>query len=185
MNPPQRFPVTRFRADSSMTGELFEMSTSFRSSPDRLYRFVWTLAPGKRGPGEHYHEDEMETFAIVSGTLRIWIEGVPRDYAPGDTVSIAPRVPHKFLNPGTVPVVVNVTLDGPKMEDAFVPLAVATHGRKATTGDLVRFLVVLADVWPSVPVARSEKAAMTLIVKLLKLFGVKRFEPVLGWDVVS
>ena len=179
---PQRFPVTRYRVDSKPTGELFELASSSRTAPDQLYRFVWTLAPGKKGPGEHYHEDETETFEVVSGTLRIWIAGVSKDYLPGDTVSIAPCVPHRFLNPGAQPVVVNVSLDGARMEDAFVPLGIATHGRQATLGDLLRFFVILVDVWPSVPVSGVAKATMGLFVKLLKLVGVKRLEPVLGWD---
>lgn len=165
-----------------MTGELFELSTSSRSVPDAKYRFVWTLAPGKRGPSEHYHEDETERFEVISGTLRIWIEGVAKDYTAGDSVEIAPGVRHRFLNPGSVPLVANVTLDGTRMEDTFAPLAVATHGRKASMGDLARMMVSLGSVWPSVPSSRWEKATMVALVKLLRLFGVKPFEPVHNWD---
>lgn len=179
---PRRLPTTKYRAESAVTGELFEFVASARTAADEKFRFVWTLAPGKRGPGEHYHESETETFEVVSGTIRIWLEGVPRDYVPGDFLSIEPGVRHRFLNPGDEPAVMNVSLDGPLMEDAFVPLGVATHGRKVRLGDLARMFVLLAETWPSTPTSRWERGFARGFVWLLKLFGVRRYEPVIGWD---
>src|SRR5688500_10283434 len=67
---------------SKPTGEHFEFLASSRG-PGAHLEFRWTLAPGKRGPGEHYHPRETETFTVLSGSLRIWINGVPKDYAAG------------------------------------------------------------------------------------------------------
>ena len=98
---------------SPPTGEHFEFRRSFHT--DGAFEFLWTLAPKKRGPGMHIHPTETETFRVVSGTLRIWIAGVARDFGPGECVAIPPGVPHRFLNPGDTPAVALVSLDGPAM----------------------------------------------------------------------
>jgi mannose-6-phosphate isomerase-like protein (cupin superfamily) len=153
-----RMTTTKYRAESPPTGETFEFARSARSTEDKTFRFVWTLAPKKRGPGEHYHEDAVETFEIVSGTLRIWLDGEPKDYHPGDFVAIPPRVPHRFLNPGDEPVVVNVTLEGTRLEDTLVPIGVAVYGRKGPRlGELLRMFVAIAKLRPSIPTSRLER----------------------------
>lgn len=180
---PQRLKPTRYRADSPPTGERFEFVTSARTAPDGRFRFVWTLAPGKRGPGEHHHPDETEVFEVVSGTLRIWLDGVARDCRPGDVVSIAPGVRHRFLNPGPEPAVVNVSLDGPRLEDVLVPMGVACHGRKLRLGDVARMFVGIGEQPPSIPSKAFERGLMSALSRGLKLLGVKPFSPVHGWDV--
>ncbi len=177
-----RMAVTKYRGDVPATGETFEFARSARTTEDGKFRFVWTLAPKKRGPGEHYHEDATETFEIVSGTLRIWINGEARDYRPGDFVSIPPGVRHRFLNPGETPVVVNVTLDGTRMEDTMVPLAVAVHGRKPRIGEVLRMLVAAVELLPSTPASWVERTMFMALIASLKAFGVKRYDAVYGWD---
>lgn len=127
--------------DSS--GETFEFQTSAKSG-DGVFRFRWTLAAGKKGPPEHVHDDEAETFHVVSGTLRIWIDGTSRDLGPGDTVTVEPGARHRFLNPGSDPVIVHVSLNGTRMEDALVPLAIYANGRRKM--NLRAFAVVMAHL---------------------------------------
>lgn len=174
------FATTRFELASPPTGEHFRFATSSRSA-DGLFRFVWTLAAGKRGPGEHFHQDETETFEVVSGVLRIWIGGVPRDLHPGDRVAVPPRVPHRFLNPGPAPAIVNVTLDGPRMEDTFVPCAVAQDA-KPSGYNMLRFMVTTGVSGASTPNNQLFVWIMAPFVWLPRLFGVRPFEPVTGWD---
>lgn len=127
--------------DSS--GETFDFQTSAKTG-DGVFRFRWTLAPGKKGPPEHVHDDEAETFSIVTGTLRIWIDGTPRDLGPGESVTVQPGARHRFLNPGSETVVVNVSLNGTRMENALVPLAIYANGRRKMT--LRAFTVVMAHL---------------------------------------
>jgi quercetin dioxygenase-like cupin family protein len=181
MSLPSRWKATRYELKSPPTGETFNFVASARTAPDGCFRFVWTLAPGKRGPGEHYHPTETETFEIISGTLRIWQNGIPKDYGPGEIVAVLPRVVHKFLNPTSEPCVMNVKLDGPALEDAFLPIAVATHGRKPKMSELARF-ILNTDEGGSVPTMAIVKPIGWVITTLLRLFGVKKYEPVLGWD---
>ncbi len=177
---PQPFPTTRYELASGPTGEHFRFATSARSADGR-FRFVWTLAPGKGGPGEHSHPRETEAFEIVSGTLRIWMDGVATDYGPGERVAIPPGKTHRFLNPLKVPLVTNVTCDGPLLEDVFVPFAVA-NDKKPSLSNFLRFMVTTSINDGSVPTPGLALTIATAVVSLIKLCGVKPFEPVYGWD---
>lgn len=175
---PARLAVTDLVADSPPTGERFELAASARTAADGHFRFVWTLAPGRRGPGEHYHEDETETFEIVSGSLRIWVRGEAKDYHPGDVLVVEPKTPHRFLNAGTEPAVINVSLSGSRMEDLLAPIAAAARGRKPTLGELLRMFVGVGYYRPSVPSRTFERHALGWVVWILRLFRVRQFERV-------
>lgn len=163
------------------SGETFEFQTSAKTG-DGIFRFRWTLAPGKKGPPEHLHDDEAETFSVVSGTLRIWIEGEPRDLGPGDRVTVAKLQRHRFLNPGTEPVVVDVSLDGPRQEDVLVPLAMHCGGRRTLKlRDMFTLLVHSSHVQASRPPSRFGAAIFNGLCRFLRLFGVKPLSPVGHW----
>lgn len=179
---PSRLPTSGLIAESPPTGELFELARSARSAPDGHFRFVWTLAAGKTGPGEHFHEDERETFEVVSGVLRIWIDGQAKDYAPGDVVTVSPGTRHRFLNPGKEPAVINVALSGPRMEDLLAPVAAATHGRKPRMLELLRMMAGIQRYRPSTPSSAVARGLFSVFFGALRLFGVRPFEPVHGWD---
>lgn len=179
---PTAWTPTRYELASKPTGEHFAFVASARTSPDKRFRFVWTLAGGKTGPGEHVHEEEEEVFEIVSGTLRIWMNGVPGDYGPGQRCVVRRGTRHRFLNPGTVPAVVNVHLDGPRMEDVLVPVAVAAHGRALRVGDLARMFSGFIRPYASTPVGTVAPAIMSGIVALLRFAGLRPHPPAHGWD---
>jgi len=156
-----------------MTGETFEFQTSAKTG-DGIFRFRWTLSGGKKGPPEHIHEEEAETFAIVSGTLRIWLDGVPQDLGPGQSVVVKPGVRHKFFNPTKELVVVDVSLDGPKQEDALVPLAFHCNGRrKMKFGDFTTMIAHVGVVRASVPPNKVAVAFMNGLSRLFRFFGAR------------
>lgn len=156
-----------------MTGETFEFQTSAKAG-DGIFRFRWTLQGGKKGPPEHIHEDEAETFAVVSGTLRIWLDGVPQDLGAGQSVTVKAGVRHKFKNPTKEPVVVDVSLDGPKQEDALVPLAFHCNGRrKMKLGDFFKMLAHVDEIRASVPPTRVARTIVFGLSKLVRVFGAK------------
>ncbi|TAK29516.1 MAG: cupin domain-containing protein [Myxococcaceae bacterium] len=179
---PARIETTRYTLASPPTGEFFEFATSARTSPDGMFRFVWTLAPGKTGPGLHTHDEETEFFEVVSGTIRIWIDGEARDYGPGDVAVVRKGAAHRFLNPGAQPVVINVSLDGPRMEDVFLPVSVATYGREARLVDVMRMMASMGKPYASRPARAFERAMMDGLVATLKAVGLRSYPVVLGWD---
>ena len=175
--------LTPYTASSPPTGEHFEFRTSARG-PTKHFGFQWTLKPGKRGPGEHFHPRETETFTIVKGVLRIWIAGEPHDYHAGETVAIPPGVPHRFLNPGKEPVIVDVTLDGTEMEDAFMPFVVTVgRGRKPSLGKFARWIVHLSKSEASVPNSRIARGIGAALGRVVWLFGARGYPiPAAAWE---
>lgn len=165
------------------SGEHFRFERSARSGG--RFVFVWTLQPGQRGPGPHLHPHETETFEILSGTLRVWLAGRPRDLEAGETLVVPPGTPHRFLNAGADPVVARVTLDGTLMEDQLVPIAVHLRGRtRPTLRDMVVVLLHLSRSVRAGAIHPQPKAARWtfLAFGMLSRFGVQPLGAVTGWD---
>ncbi len=164
------------------TGEKFEMLGSSRSETG-LFEFRWTLAPGKAGPPEHIHPTETEAFEIESGTLRIWIEGAPQDLHPGDRFAVPPGVRHRFLNPGTTPMITRVRVDGPRLEDTLVPFALYLGGREnIRIGEMLRAAVHEVELPPAtIASSRVLGSIYTGIGRGLRWFGVRGFPITHDW----
>jgi hypothetical protein len=147
-----------------------------------VFRFRWTLAGGKKGPPEHVHDHENETFTVVSGTLRIWVEGTPHDLAPGASLTVEKGQRHRFLNPTRSPVVVDVALDGSLQEDALVPLAVRFGGRrKMSLSDMLAMLAHATEVEASRPPSWFGRKMFGGMSRLARLFGAKPLPRVGAW----
>jgi mannose-6-phosphate isomerase-like protein (cupin superfamily) len=86
--------------------------TSYRLSPHETVTVVSSAeaclhvrgeyAPGGRPPPMHWHPAQTERFRIVSGTLRLIVDGQLRDVTAGDDVTIAARTPHRMWNAARV-----------------------------------------------------------------------------------
>jgi len=61
-----------------------------------------TVAPGGE-TAEHYHRTTEEIYFFTHGTGRMRLDDEEREVGPGDTVVIAPGVPHKLWNAGAEP----------------------------------------------------------------------------------
>lgn len=175
------YPLT---FDSTETGERFELLQSARTAADRRFRFRWTLAPGKTGPGPHTHPTETETFRVVTGTLRVWVDGRAHELTSGMTLAVPPATPHAFLNPGPTPMIADVDIDGTLMEDMLVGAAVATRdqgARRATMG----MLVTLAQTRASVPASVVKRTMLRVIARALRLGGIRANPVPAAWTSVS
>ncbi|HML00149.1 MAG TPA: cupin domain-containing protein [Acidimicrobiales bacterium] len=58
---------------------------------------VETFAP-RTGPPLHYHENQDDTFYVLEGVLTLQVGEEILDLAPGEFISIPPRMPHTFDN---------------------------------------------------------------------------------------
>jgi quercetin dioxygenase-like cupin family protein len=174
---PVRAPLTM---TIGMTGERFEYLTSSRRG-DGWFRFRWTLAPGRKGPPEHLHPDETETFTVESGVLQVWVGGVHHRLEPGMTLAVPPGAPHRFLNEGPAPAVVMVGFDGSRNEALHVPAAAYLAGGRAMgLGTVLRMMVHDAEVGGSLATFEPINALQRGLARVLRWFGVRPF-PAVEW----
>lgn len=61
---------------------------------------VITIQPGSKGPGEHAHADEDDSFYILEGELTFTVDGDEVVAGPGTFVLVPPGVRHGFGNRG-------------------------------------------------------------------------------------
>jgi sialic acid synthase SpsE/mannose-6-phosphate isomerase-like protein (cupin superfamily) len=54
-----------------------------------------TMLPGQNHP-EQYHNRKEETFVVLHGTMKLWLDGVERECNPGDVVTVGRGVRHRF-----------------------------------------------------------------------------------------
>ena len=54
-----------------------------------------TMLPGQDHP-EQYHNKKEETFVVLHGTMTLWLDGVERECRPGDVITVARSVRHRF-----------------------------------------------------------------------------------------
>ena len=64
---------------------------------------VDSLSPVGSGPPRHIHHNEDETFVMITGTCKVWIEGVETIAGPGESVFIARGTEHTFKVIGEEP----------------------------------------------------------------------------------
>jgi len=64
---------------------------------------VDSLSPVGSGPPRHIHQHEDETFVMITGTCKIWIEGKERLAGPGESVFIPRGKEHTFKVVGDQP----------------------------------------------------------------------------------
>ncbi len=165
---------------SMPNGEAFAFLSSARG-PEGIFRFRWSLAPGKTGPPQHMHPHETETFRILSGTIRIWLDGQPRDYSAGDVVAVRPGVMHRFLNPGDETVVIDVSLDGTRLEDTLIGMAVHLGDRAPTAGEILR--QVVGQVHDEAVGGRGVAGVVARqVARAFVGLGVRGFKAPPGWD---
>lgn len=64
---------------------------------------VDSWSPAGSGPPKHIHHNEDETFVMITGTCKVWIEGVETIAGPGESVFIPRGKEHTFKVIGDEP----------------------------------------------------------------------------------
>jgi quercetin dioxygenase-like cupin family protein len=85
-NPVTRERVTFLRTAADTAGELLEIELAF--------------APGGFVPSMHLHPRQEERFEVLAGSPRFRIGPSDQIGSPGETVVVAPGMPHRFWNDG-------------------------------------------------------------------------------------
>ncbi len=99
-----QWEVTRTTADTA--GELFEATN-------------W-VAAGMGGPPVHVHPTAEESYAVVEGTMDVFMNGEWKTLRAGETATVPADVPHTLRNSSTEPVrIVNVHRPALRFESFF------------------------------------------------------------------
>jgi quercetin dioxygenase-like cupin family protein len=61
------------------------------------------LAPARRTPAVHEHPAQDESFEVLEGAVRVWVDGEERLLGPGDMIDIPRGTAHATANAGTAP----------------------------------------------------------------------------------
>ena len=86
---------------------------------------VDSLSPVGSGPPRHIHHNEDETFVILTGVCKLWIEGIETIAAPGESVFIPRGKEHTFKVIGDEPSRHLVILTPGGFENFFHDMAAA------------------------------------------------------------
>lgn len=64
----------------------------------RVQMLNWARLPSRSSFRLHYHEDMQEVFVLLTGKVRMDVDGHTFVMRPGDTVIVAPREMHQMSN---------------------------------------------------------------------------------------
>jgi quercetin dioxygenase-like cupin family protein len=156
----------RFRKTAADTGgELLEMEATYE--------------PRGGKPPEHFHPNQAEHFEILEGTMRAEVGGEERELNAGDTLDIAPKVPHKMWNEGPGPArTLWQTRPALRTEDFFEALfGIARDASAGEKPGLLRTAVFASEFRdefrPTSPSAPIQAVAVFAIVPIGRLLGRK------------
>jgi quercetin dioxygenase-like cupin family protein len=85
-----------------LVGDVYTLLLSGEQTGGRFALIHSVVSPGF-GPPPHLHENEDETFYILSGEVAYFVDGKEHRTVAGTAVHVPRNVPHYFRNQGTVP----------------------------------------------------------------------------------
>lgn len=78
-------------------------SLEVRSSTPEAFEVEATYGPAGKPPPRHFHPAQDEHFEVLSGTMRVRVDGEERDLSPGEQLEIGRGSAHQMWNPGGEP----------------------------------------------------------------------------------
>jgi quercetin dioxygenase-like cupin family protein len=82
----------------SFSGHNFHIVESARDTDDRTLRIDYSAPPGA-SVSEHTHQEQQESFEVLSGSMGLRVGGQELILEPGQSGIGPPRVPHAWWNP--------------------------------------------------------------------------------------
>ena len=79
-------------------------SLTLRRSTPELLEVEAVYSPGGSAPPKHFHPQQDEHFEVLSGELRVRVDGEERALRAGETIDIRRGTVHQMWNPGDEPV---------------------------------------------------------------------------------
>lgn len=129
---------------------------------------------------KHFHVFQDETFEVISGQLKVWVDGQTRTISAGEKVLLPKNVPHNHYNDEDTPVTyihsVTPALDFELLIENLVGLAADGKSKNGKYG-LVQELVSLKyldskSYLADIPVG-VQKILMNIIAPIGRIFGYR------------
>jgi quercetin dioxygenase-like cupin family protein len=78
-------------------------SVTIKSRTPEALEVEASYAPGGSAPPKHYHPSQDEHFEVLSGTIRVRVDGQERALQAGETIDTPHGTVHQMWNPGDEP----------------------------------------------------------------------------------
>ncbi|GAA3882020.1 cupin domain-containing protein [Saccharothrix violaceirubra] len=102
MNAPRKINATAVEPNVRRGGEIRVTLSPRTVGACSGFGGVLDLAPGDHVT-EHYHPYSEEFLHVVTGELRLWLDGDPVDLGADDSLLVPIGVRHRLVNVGTAP----------------------------------------------------------------------------------
>ncbi len=89
--------------ENPASGERFVWRATASSTGGEYCEFDLFLAPGARIAAAHRHPSQLETFAVLKGTMQMRIAGRQRTVPAGEEAAVPAATAHALGNPGDEP----------------------------------------------------------------------------------
>jgi mannose-6-phosphate isomerase-like protein (cupin superfamily) len=134
-------------------GMWWEITRSTADTEGELFEAMNVLAPAFAGPPVHVHPTAEESYAVVSGTLDVYVGGAWKKVAAGESATVPAGTPHTLKNESGAEVrLVNVHRPALGFERFFRRLhALAASGRVTFPPRGLRSAVLLAMLFAEHP----------------------------------
>src|SRR5690554_54628 len=162
------------------TGDVYEFIETAKDTNGARVTLKATIKSKGQLVPRHFHVLQDETFEVVSGELKIWLDGKTKTLSAGEIITFPKNKPHNHFNDGNVSLTyihtISPALDFDYLIENLVGLAAdgkSKNGKYGLVQELVtlRYLdskTFLADI----PVG-IQKVLMHTIAPIARLFGYR------------
>lgn len=175
------------RMVAEVTGETFVFLQTAADTDGKLLQIQMSVAPGggAKGAPPHLHPIQKEHFHIQKGEVVMWVNGKEQVYRAGESVTVAPGVPHTWRNETDEEVQFIVELEPAlEWEQLFETLSTLSRdGKLMKTGQVHPLTMALAlHVYKNhmyvagIPVL-VQKVLFALLAPIARLLGHKAYHP--------
>jgi quercetin dioxygenase-like cupin family protein len=160
-----------------ISGETITFVRTAQETGGKFVELAFAVTGGGAPPAAHVHPRQTETFAIHEGRCRVTLNGVDREFGPGEVVTVAPGESHTWV--ALTDARMTVTLEPALRADEFFEDLVALVNAGCVDGKglptPLHFAVLLDDyrdlIYLSGPPVPLQKVAMALLAKLGRPLG--------------
>jgi mannose-6-phosphate isomerase-like protein (cupin superfamily) len=141
------------------------------------------IVAGAPGPPEHVHPSSSELFEVQAGAIMVEAGGVLHTLESGQSLNVAPGVPHKFTSHPELDGRTRVTFDVPgRLEDQLVTFSelaragrLSADGRPSMQQVAVTFSELMKDTRATVAPWAVQRALFAVLAPIGRRRGLKPF----------